>query len=83
MQDYNGGTLALCDYLVERIKRESRKKTIMQSGYLLVRGLIKKKSNNDQFFNMLDELFEIPKPKEKPTKTQDELVADFEKYIGA
>lgn len=55
----------------------------MQSGYLLVRGLIKKKSNNDQFFNMLDELFEIPKPKEKPTKTQDELVADFEKYIGA
>lgn len=55
----------------------------MQSGYLLVRGLIKKKSNNDQFFNMLDELFEIPKPKEKPTMTQDELVADFEKYIGA
>lgn len=73
----------MCDYLVERIKRESRKKTIMQSGYLLVRGLIKKKSNNDQFFNMLDELFDIPKPKEKPTKTKDELVEDFEKYIGA
>lgn len=56
---------------------------MVQSGYLLIRGLIKKKANNDQFFNALDELFDIPKPKEKPTMTEDELVADFEKYIGA
>lgn len=55
---------------------------MVQSGYLLVRGLIKKRANNDQFFNVLDELFDIPKPKEKPQKTQDELLADFEQYIG-
>lgn len=55
---------------------------MVQSGYLLVKGLIKSKSNNMQFFNALDELFDIPKPKEKPQKTQDELLADFEQYIG-
>lgn len=48
-----------------------------------MRGLIKKKASNEQFFNTLDELFDIPKPKEKPTMTEEELVSDFEKYIGA
>lgn len=50
---------------------------MMQSGYLLVKGLIKNKSNNMQFFNALDELFDIPKPKEKPMKTEEELLAEL------
>lgn len=50
---------------------------MVQSGYLLVRGLIKKRTNNDQFFNALDELFDIPKPKEKPMKTEEELLAEL------
>lgn len=55
---------------------------MLQGGYLLIKGLIKSKSNNMEFFNSLDELFEIPKQKEKPQRTQDELIADFERYIG-
>lgn len=55
---------------------------MVQSGYLLVRGLIKKRTNNDQFFNALDELFDIPKSKEKPMKTEEELLAEFEQYVG-
>lgn len=70
----------MCDYLFERIKREVRKKTIMQSGYLLVRGLLKKKTGED-LFNVLDELFDIPKPKEKPQKSEEELINEFEDYI--
>ena len=54
----------------------------MQSAYLLVKGLIKKKSNNDAFFNHMDELFDIPKPKQKPQKTQEELIDEFENYIN-
>lgn len=50
---------------------------MVQSGYLLVKGLIKNKSNNMQFFNALDELFDIPKPKEKPMKTEEELLAEL------
>lgn len=80
LSDYNGGTLGVCDYLFERIKREVRKKTIMQSGYLLVRGLLKKKTGED-LFNVLDELFDIPKPKEKPQKSEEELINEFEDYI--
>lgn len=72
----------MCDYLFERIKRETRKKTIEQSGYLLVKGLLKKKGNGgDSLFNTLDELFDIPKTKAKPQKTKEELVDEFEKYI--
>jgi len=80
LNDYNGGTLGICDYLFERIKREIRKKTIQQSGYLIVKGLLKKKGG-DCVFKILDDLFEIPKEKEKPQKTKEELIDDFENYI--
>lgn len=81
MNDYNGGTLSVCDYLIERIKRETRNKAIQQSAYLLVKGLIKKKGVGGELFNVLDDLFEIPKPKEKEQKTKEELIEDFENYI--
>lgn len=81
LNDYNGGTLGICDYLFERIKRETRSKTIQQSAYLLVKGLLKKKTNGNSLFNVLDDLFDIPKEKEKPQKTKEELIDDFEKYV--
>ena len=71
----------MCEYLFERIKRETRSKTIQQSGYLLIRGLIKNKMNDGSLFNVLDDLFDIPKPKEKPQKSKEELIEDFEKYV--
>lgn len=80
LNDYNGGTLGICDYLFERIKRETRAKAIQQSGYLIVKGLLKKKTG-DKLFGVLDDLFDIPKKKEKPQKTKEELIEDFEKYI--
>ncbi len=50
---------------------------------MLVKGLLKKKGNGgDEIFNALDELFDIPKTKAKPQKTKDELVDEFEKFIG-
>ena len=80
LNDYNGGTLGICDYLLERIKRETRKKSIMQSGYLLVKGLMKKKTGNELFV-VLDDLFDIPKEKTKPVKSKEELINDFENYV--
>lgn len=71
----------MCEYLLERLKRETRSKTIQQSAYLLVKGLIKKKSNSNGLFNILDDLFDIPKPKEKPLKTKEELIDEFEDYL--
>lgn len=83
LNDYNGGTLGVCDYLFERIKRETREKAIRQSGYMLIKGLLKKKGNGgDEIFNALDDLFDIPKKKAKPQKTKEELVDEFEAYIG-
>lgn len=81
LNDYNGGTLGVCDYLFERIKRETRSKTIQQSAYLLVKGLIKSKSGNTSLFNALDDVFDIPKEKEKPRMTEEELINDFENYV--
>ena len=81
LNDYNGGTMSICDYLVERIKRERRTKTIQQSGYLIVKGLLKKKANGAVLFDRLDDLFDIPKEKEKPTITKEELINDFENYL--
>ena len=82
LNDYNGGTLGVCEYLFERIKRETKSKTIQQSAYLLVKGLIKKKTNNSgALFNVLDDLFEIPKEKVKPQISEEELIEDFENYI--
>lgn len=73
----------MCDYLLERLKRETRKKTIQQSAYLLVKGLIKKKTNNSgMLFGVLDDLFDIPKEKEKPQVSKEELIEDFENYIN-
>jgi hypothetical protein len=72
----------VCEYLFERIKREARSKTIQQSAYLLVKGLIKKKTNGQVLFNVLDDLFDIPKEKEKPQKTEEELIDEFESYIS-
>lgn len=72
----------MCEYLFERIKREVRSKTIQQSAYLLIKGLIKKKTNNSgMLFNVLDDLFDIPKEKTKPQKTEEELIDDLENYI--
>ena len=71
----------MCDYLLERIKRETRLKTIQQSGYLIVKGLLKKKTCGNSLFNALDDLFDIPREKEKPQKTKEELIDDFENYI--
>ena len=81
LNDYNGGTLSVCDYLLERIKRERRLKAIQQGGYLLVKGFIKRKGVESGVFSILDDLFDIPKEKEKPQKTEEELINDFENYI--
>lgn len=82
MNDYNGGTLCVCDYLLERIKREVRAKTIQQSGYLIIKGLLKKKGRGgDMLFNVLDDMFEIPRAEQKPVMSQEELINDFEDYI--
>lgn len=71
----------MCEYLIERLKRETRMKTIQQSAYLLVKGIVKKKGGGSGLFNVLDNLFDIPKEKEKPQKTEEELIDDFENYI--
>ena len=73
----------MCDYLFERIKKETQKKTMLQGAYLIVKGLINGKGENNELFNSLDKLFEIPKQKKKAQQTQQELVDDFCKYIGA
>lgn len=69
----------ICDYLFERIKRETRKKAIQQSGYLIVKGLLKKKGAG-AIFDTLDDLFDIPREKKKPQKTQEELIDEFDSY---
>lgn len=71
----------MVDYLCERIKRETRSKSIQQAGYLIVKGLLKKKGNGDALFSHLDKLFDIPKAEEKPQKTEEELINEFEDYI--
>ena len=71
----------MCEYLIERLKRETRIKTIQQSAYLLVKGIIKKKGGGSGLFNVLDNLFDIPKEKERPIKSKEELIDDFENYI--
>ena len=53
----------------------------MQSGYLIAKGILKKKTNGNELFNMLDDLFDIPKAKEKPQMSEEELIEDFEKYV--
>lgn len=52
----------------------------MQSGYLIVKGLIKRK-DKDVLFDVLDNLFDIPKKEQKPQKNKEELIEDFENYI--
>lgn len=82
LNDYNGGTLGICNYLFERIKREMRTKTIQQSGYFIVKGLLKKKGASG-VFDTLDDLFDIPRQERKPQKTKDELIDEFDKkYIS-
>lgn len=81
LNDYNGGTLSVCDYLFERIKIETRAKTVRQSAYLIVKGLLKKKTTNDAVFNALDDLFDIPKKEKRPQKSKEELMDEFEKYV--
>lgn len=69
------------DYLLARIKRETRAKAIQQAGYLIVKGLLKNKADGDALFEHLDNLFEIPKQAVKPQKTEEELLDDFERYV--
>ena len=71
----------MVDYLVERIKRETRAKSIQQAGYLIVKGLLKKKGDGNALFKHLDELFDIPKEPEKPQMSEEELISEFEDYI--
>ena len=42
-----------------------------------------KMSAGGKLFNILDDLFDIPREEEKPQMTEEELIDDFEKYIGA
>lgn len=46
-----------------------------------MKGLLKKKGGNNSLFQHLDELFDIPKEKEIPTKTKEELMDEFEEYV--
>lgn len=71
----------MVDYLIEKLKREQRSKTIQQAGYLLIKGLVAKKGGGGRMFDVLDDLFELPKKEKKPQKTQDELIDEFENYI--
>jgi hypothetical protein len=66
---------------MERIKRETRSKSIQQAGYLIVKGLLKSKGDGNSLFVHLDKLFDIPQEEKKPQKTKEELIDDFEKYI--
>lgn len=70
----------MVDYLCERIKRETRSKSIQQAGYLIIKGLLKNKSGNDLFIQ-LDKLFDIPRAEIKPQKSKEELMDEFESYI--
>ena len=81
LNDYNGGSLYVCEYLIERIKRETRLKTIQQCSYLIVKGLVKSKTNDNRIFSVLDDLFDIPKAQEKPQKSKEELINEFEDYV--
>ena len=45
-----------------------------------MKGIIKKRTSGD-VFNVLDDLFDIPKPKEKYRATKEELIEDFENYV--
>jgi hypothetical protein len=58
-----------------------RSKTIQQSGYLIVKGLLKKKGNGDELFNVLDDLFDIPKPKQAPQKSKEDLIEEFSNFV--
>lgn len=71
----------MCDYLIERIKRETRSKSIQQAGYLIVKGLLCRKGKGDALFNHLDKLFDIPEQVKAPQKTEEELINEFEDYI--
>ena len=74
LNDYNGGSIFAVDYLAERIKKETRSKSIQQAGYLIVKGLLKKKGDGDALFTHLDALFDIPQAQAKPQKSEDELI---------
>ena len=37
--------------------------------------------NGNGLFDILDDLFDIPKKQEKPKMTEEELINDFEKYV--
>jgi hypothetical protein len=81
LNDYNGSSLGVVDYLFERIKRETRSKSIQQAGYLVVKGLLKKKGDGDALFKHLDALFDIPQAQAKPQKSEDELIDEFSNYV--
>lgn len=54
---------------------------MQQCGYLLLKGIVKNKGNNNALFDVLDDLFEIPKQKKKLQKTEDELIDEFNDYV--
>lgn len=71
----------MVDYLLERIKRETRSKSIQQSGYLIVKGLLTRKGKGDALFSHLDKLFDIPQVERPPQKSKEELINEFESYV--
>lgn len=73
--------VCVTDYLLERIKRETRHKSIQQAGYLIVKGLLKKNGDGSDLFKQLDKLFDIPPTEEKPQQSEEELISDFTQYI--
>ena len=72
--------MAVCDYPIERIKRELRVKAVQQGAYSIVKGLIKSRIDTN-LFNYLDDLFDIPREVVKETKTKEELIEEFESFI--
>lgn len=57
-----------------------RLKSIQQGGYVIVKGLLMSRVQTN-LFNYLDELFDIPKEVVKETKTEEELIDEFENFI--
>lgn len=48
---------------------------------MIVKGLLCKKDKGDALFRHLDTLFDIPTPEEKPQKSEEELINEFNEYI--
>ena len=48
---------------------------------MIARGVVKSKTNDNRVFDVLDELFDVPKKQERPQKSKEELIDEFEDYV--